>query len=154
MYSRLNKLGMCVSHKTVLRMIKKLGNELVLCWKRDLEERALISKQCSDDESDSSVSVSSGSEGSIDFNVDPECNETGCLRYVFTGDNIDKNVTPRDMRMDYQTKSLHYFHVYAVLNRIDITGLSEEAPTSRLLHNLQISAFLPSVADCKALRDN
>ena len=128
-----------------------------MCWKRDLEGRKSafrISEQCSDDESDSSVSVSSGSKGSIDFNVDPECNETQCLRYILTGDNIDKNVTPRDMRMDYQTKSLHYLHVYAALNRIDITDLNEDAPTSRLLHNLQISAFPPSVADCKALRDD
>ena len=34
--------------------------------------------------------------------------------YIVVGDNIDKNVTPRDMTVGNQVKSLHYFHSYAV----------------------------------------
>ena len=160
MYARLNKLGMCVSHKTALCLIKTLGknhDQQVIHWKDVLEGRkSVLSGQTPGNESEASVSILSGSEGSIDLNVDdfPDCDEIQPLRYILTGDSIDKNVSPRDMRVDYQTKSLHYFHAYAALNRIHFTGLSEETPTSRLLRNLEISSFLPSVADCQALRDN
>lgn len=34
--------------------------------------------------------------------------------YKLVGDNIDKSVKPREMRIDHQTHSLHYFHTYAV----------------------------------------
>ena len=36
--------------------------------------------------------------------------------YKIIGDNLDKNVKPsaRDMRSDHQTRSLHYYHAYAV----------------------------------------
>ena len=39
--------------------------------------------------------------------------------YKLVGDNIDKVVKPRHMRIDHQAKSLHYFHSYAVKDRID-----------------------------------
>jgi len=39
------------------------------------------------------------------------------------GDNIDKNVKPRDMRAEHQTQSLHYFHSFAVKDRIDFSSL-------------------------------
>ena len=42
--------------------------------------------------------------------------------YVIVGDNTDKNVQPAFQRLDRSTQSLHYFHAYAVLNRIDISG--------------------------------
>ena len=163
MYTRLNKLGMCVSHKTVLRFIKKLGknhDKAVMQWKEGIEGRmsvSTVSEQSPDDDSEASVSMSSESEESVDFmNPDDflDGKESQQRRYILTGDNIDKNITPRDMRTDYQTQSLHYFHAYADLNRIDFTALREETPTSRLLRNLEILAFLPSVADCQALRDN
>ena len=57
------------------------------------------------------------------------------------------------MRIEYQTKPLHYFHAYAALNRIDFTGLSD-LPVDCYVRNLETLAFLPSVADCQALRDN
>ena len=149
---------MCVSHKTVLRLIKKLGvnhDGLVMHWKEAIEGRkgvSTIHEQSSEDESKESLDMSSGDEGSIDsYNVNHDGFGDTQQRYILTGDNIDKNIMPRDMRVDYQTTSLHYFHAYAALN---LTGLSEETPTSRLLRNLEISAFLPSVADCQALRDN
>ena len=58
------------------------------------------------------------------------------------------------MTIEHQTKSLHYFHAYASLNRIDLTGVSEELPSPGAIRNLEISAFLPSVDDCQKLRDN
>ena len=46
--------------------------------------------------------------------------------YKLVGDNIDKRVVPRDMRSDNQTKTLHYFHVYGVLDRIDLTNEADD----------------------------
>lgn len=69
------------------------------------------------------------------------------------GDNIDKNVNPRYMRIDNQVKSLHYFHSVAVVSRVPTWHLDD---TNLLadLSKVSISKFLPSLADCEAIRDN
>ena len=46
--------------------------------------------------------------------------------YVIVGDNVDKNIRQSFQRVDYKTQSLHYFNAYAVLDRIDFSGLSDE----------------------------
>ncbi len=60
--------------------------------------------------------------------------------YKLVGDNIDKNVTPRHMTIDSQTRSLHYFHVYGVRDRIDLSSYSNDRQvpdvSSIHLHNL------------------
>ena len=38
--------------------------------------------------------------------------------FKIVGDNIDKTVRPRHMRSDRQAESLHYFHSYAVKDRV------------------------------------
>ena len=43
--------------------------------------------------------------------------------YKIVGDNRDKNIKPRYMRTNYKVKSLHYYHYYAVLDRIDVSEL-------------------------------
>ena len=48
------------------------------------------------------------------------------LCYKLLGDNIDKKVKPTDMRADHQSKSLHYFNMYAVQDRVDLSHLSNE----------------------------
>ena len=134
-------------------MVQKLGknhNQPVLQWKGALEGRNIEVGEAENTSSD---------EGSID-SVFMEMEESSTLnsqpahRYILTGDNIDKTISPRFMTVEHQTKSLHYFHAYASLNRIDLTGVSEELPSSHVLRNLEISAFLPSVNDCQVLRDN
>ena len=45
------------------------------------------------------------------------------------GDNIDKNVRPRHQTMEKQTQSLHYFNCFACLDRVDLSGLSDNAHT-------------------------
>ena len=160
MYTRLNKLGVCASHKTVLRLVQKLGknhDQPVLLWKGALEGSDILCNE--EDDVETTESISSADKGSIDsvfmeVQDSPNVESRPVQRYILTGDNIDKSVSPRYMTVDHQTKSLHYFHAYASLNRIDLTGVSEEMPTSRLLRNLETSAFLPSVSDCQALRDN
>ena len=42
--------------------------------------------------------------------------------FKLVGDNIDKNINPQDVRLDSQTVSLHYFHSYAVRDRIDMSN--------------------------------
>ena len=65
--------------------------------------------------------------------------------FKVVGDNIDKTVKPRDMRFDQPSKSLHYFHVYAVKDRIDASGLSAvpchvnpDAPVLEILYQMKM----------------
>ncbi len=71
-------------------------------------------------------------------------------------DNIDKNISRRFMRVDNQVKSIHYIHVYAALNRVITSGLCNDNPisTSMALQSLPESTFLPSLLDCKKLKEN
>ena len=50
--------------------------------------------------------------------------------FVVVGDNIDQNVRPSFQRGDFQTESWHCFHSYAVANRVDVTHLSDTAPSA------------------------
>ena len=45
--------------------------------------------------------------------------------FKLVGDNLDKSVRPRDMRMDSQTQALHYFHMYAVRDHINLTEFTD-----------------------------
>lgn len=74
-------------------------------------------------------------------------------QYILVGDNLDKNITPRDMRTEHQVKSIHYFHSYAAHDRIKLPGLSDTPPECNIC-SLPISTFLPSISDCTALRAN
>lgn len=51
------------------------------------------------------------------------------LTYKLVGDNIDKEVRPRQMRSDHQTRYVHYFHTYALRDRIDLSAISDQAPS-------------------------
>ena len=56
------------------------------------------------------------------------------LGYKLVGDNIDKMVKSRYMRLNgHRNKSFHYFHSFAMQNRIDISTLSDIATTSWVL---------------------
>ena len=73
--------------------------------------------------------------------------------YIIVGDNIDKNVTPRDMRVGNQVKSLHYFHSYAVKDRVDPGSLSGDGHVSDV-NTLATSSVLPTVDDCVRIRND
>lgn len=68
------------------------------------------------------------------------------------GDNVDKNVRTRYMRCDRQTKSLHYFHTYATLDRFNSAIHSEELPN--IPQQPKWEDLLPSSSDITALEDN
>ena len=45
--------------------------------------------------------------------------------FKLVGDNVDKNVKPSLQRFDNKTNSLHYFHYYTILDRLDLSKCSE-----------------------------
>ncbi len=69
--------------------------------------------------------------------------------YKIVFDNIDKNVNPRHMRSDNQTRSLHYVQSYAVKDRINYDGISDELPTE-----VNVFDILPTGEDYKCLKES
>ena len=97
-------------------------------------------------ESDSFV-ASSISESSLSPSTFVPCT------YVIVGDNLDKTISPRYMRSDHQRQSIHYFHMYAALDRVNALDLSADHPVGDI-STTPLTEFLPSPADCKVLREN
>ena len=73
--------------------------------------------------------------------------------YTIIGDNIDKNVSPRNMTIDHQVLSLHYFHYYAVLDRVDLRDKSHIV-TPVIKEKVDYERFLPSPSDIMTLKNN
>ena len=73
--------------------------------------------------------------------------------FKIVGDNVDKYVKPRDMREDNQAKSLHYFHVHALQDRLDLSTLSDELPSPDL-SSVQIESILPTPEDQVAMEEH
>ena len=76
--------------------------------------------------------------------------ESGWVGFKFVGDNIDKNVKPRFQRYENKGQSLHYFHGYAVRDRVDVSKLSDERPSPT---TPDPSVFLPSPSDLFTLKE-
>ncbi len=68
-------------------------------------------------------------------------------------DNIDKRIKPNDMRMDNQTRSLHYVHKYAVRDRIDLSSFDDK-PCLPDIGIIKVDKVLPSGKDNDAIRTN
>ena len=71
--------------------------------------------------------------------------------YKLVGDNLDKNVHPRDMRSDHQTQSFHFFHTYAVRDRIDLSEFSDDERSPEVF---KAEHLLPSTDNKKQIIDN
>ena len=76
--------------------------------------------------------------------------ENNWYGFMFVGDNIDKNVNPRFQRSENRGQSLHYFHGYALRDRVDLSTLSDVAPP---FQKTDLSTFLPSKEDISSLND-
>ena len=77
-----------------------------------------------------------------------------CLKtFKLVGDNIDKNSTPTEIRVDSQTKSFHYFNSYAVRDRIDLSACND-CPSLPDPDLIQLDTLLPSNDDHLALITN
>ena len=74
---------------------------------------------------------------------------TDCAGYKIVGDNIDKNIRRTHQRIDRTTRSLHYFHMFAVKDRVDFSYLSDCKPTEV---NVDIQVLLPGATDLAAIK--
>lgn len=79
--------------------------------------------------------------------------QSGPCTYIVGGDNVDFTIDPRDMRSDNQRKSIHFFHVYAALDRVNCIDLPDNEPCGDI-KTLSLSTFVPSSAECNTLRMN
>lgn len=60
-------------------------------------------------------------EPALQIQTIPGVNEVKTSSFRLCGDNIDKTIRRRFLRSDISNTSLHYFHSYAVLNRVDFS---------------------------------
>ena len=67
--------------------------------------------------------------------------------FKICGDNIDKTVHCRHMRIDKQVESLHYFHSYAIKDRIKISDVSVISPSNTPTAEVVISTVQPDDED-------
>lgn len=122
-----------------------------------------------DDMSDEDEEMLSSSDGESDSSCDidfalpvvPEA-ATGadstpsstqeCIKLC--GDNIDKTVKARYMRSDKGFNwSLHYFHSYALLDQVDMSGLCDSVVAGCLPSPSAIAeSLLPSASDDNTLK--
>ncbi len=74
--------------------------------------------------------------------------------FKIVGDNIDKTIRPRRQRFDNQTKSLHYFNIMAVQDRVDFSKFSDVNPEALRSPAFNVEALLPNEDDLRAIRGN
>ena len=122
-YTRLQKLGVCLSHTTTILAVKKMGinhDKVVQDWRCQLNgEVAPISKRYNFADNDADNDEDHSDEEVISDVVCSYENDLPTdMTISITGDNLDKNVKPRDMRISNQVKSLHLFHSVAPLSRV------------------------------------
>lgn len=94
-------------------------------------------------------------------NLECECEPVQTTRitlFRLCGDNVDKTIRQRYVRSDSDARSsssVHYFHSYAVADRIDFSNLSENVPFEPTLDSRDEALLvLPSIEDDKALHEN
>ena len=68
--------------------------------------------------------------------------------FKLIGDNIDKNIHRSFQSLNYTMMSLHYFHSYALLDRVDFSGLSDDPPNGVI----DFTTLLPDSTTLKKLR--
>lgn len=98
--------------------------------------------------------------GGRDLQTNPSHNESmedeiDSDDYSIVGDNIDKFVRPRYMRVGTGNEQLHYFHYFAVADRVDASNLSSTPPKPPSSAPCECAlSMLPSVNDDKAMKCN
>lgn len=81
---------------------------------------------------------------------------TECYGYKLVGDNIDRKIKPRHMRVDKQSRMLNYFHSYAVKSRVVPPECmqSDESPSVGQFLCLELEDILPTESDKSQLLSN
>lgn len=85
--------------------------------------------------------------------VTPSSTPSPSYGHKFVIDNIDKNVSPRNMTMESQTRSLHYVQIYSVKDKIDYYGLFKR-PFSPSTDLMCLYDILPSPEDYTSIKEN
>ena len=73
--------------------------------------------------------------------------------FKFVGDNVDKQITVRDVRSDHQSHLLHMYSILAVRSRLPIDDLSKTGTVSDL-SSIEFKEFLPSHDDLQITKKN
>ena len=82
-------------------------------------------------------------------------NMSKIVTFKLVGDNIDKDIKPCQMRFDNQTRSLHYFHTYAVKDRVDLSSMSDKPlPLPADIKAIDLTKLLLDEEDDKCLQKN
>ena len=78
------------------------------------------------------------------------------MYHLCGGDNVDKGIKQRYMRFGIgKPDAIHYFHSYAVGDRIDLSNLSDQVILTQQRDAKQVATSLvPTSEDDVALRDN
>eukprot|EP00731_Ephydatia_muelleri_P025731 Em0017g814a len=201
-YSRLQKLGLCLSDSSTRALLDILGTDHDKVVKNWVSELSLPTNQLStvfNEQSQSNsfrastpvslvpsspppppqLASSSSSSSSFCDSTSPcgsstsdedtaplaaaeqnspqdgspvlDCGEWNGFKLI--GDNIDKNIKPRDMRINNQTKSLHYFHAFAVKDRINFSDITNNAELV-FPDDIDYSVFYPNDDDDAQLVSN
>ena len=72
--------------------------------------------------------------------------------FKIIGDNLDKNFRRRHLTFEKQTRSFHFFHYYAVKDRVYLVKMDDKAPERPLKINAEL--FLPTKVDLVSIKSN
>lgn len=73
--------------------------------------------------------------------------------FKIVGDNVDKSIKPRQETSDDHTKSLHYFHSFAVQDRCDMSSFNDD-PCLCDVNDGDVCVVLPNEDDNATIRKN
>lgn len=78
------------------------------------------------------------------------------IGFRIVGDNIDKTIRRRYLRLDRKNQSLHFFHAFTVANRVDVSQLADTYPDIQAMMDIDSAALfvLPKFRDDLILKDN
>ena len=100
-----------------------------------IDESEIMPSPCTNIEPRSSLHSNYEVNICSELDSEGECLPTRVLDwkgFKLVGDNIDKSIRPSFQRYSNTTNSLHYFHYYALLDRLDLSKCLESLPTTVL----------------------
>ena len=152
-----------MSHTATLLTVKRMGinHKAVLDWRHHLSgstsaaiPSANVTEESGGDNNDDQVQEDhSDNDSEVVPEASKECRLPNDKTVSLIGDNLDKGIKPRDMRISNQVQSLHLFHSCAAVSQLETLHLDDETLASHL-DNVPVSAFLPSITDCADIQDN
>ena len=72
--------------------------------------------------------------------------------FKLVGDNLDRTVHRRHQTHDAQTVSMHYFHYCGIMDRIDLSELSDKAPEKP--KHVNGNLFLPTLSSIEEINQD